>query len=185
MKSSTPDSAAIAPAVSGLSPVIMTVRMPILRNCAKRSLIPPLTMSLSSMTPSVCRSSATTSGVAPRRETSSTAFVTACGNTPPAGFDKTLNRLRRAFANADRRPRSVRVKIDAAHARLRRERHERRLQLVHFARAQSEFFFRQHDDAAAFRRFIGERAELRRARQITFFNARRDDETRPPCDCPA
>ncbi|MNK90396.1 hypothetical protein D3C87_1104470 [compost metagenome] len=47
MKSSTPASAAIAAAVNGLSPVIMTVRMPILRSSAKRSLIPPLTMSLS------------------------------------------------------------------------------------------------------------------------------------------
>ncbi len=45
-KSSTPDSAAIAAAVSGLSPVIMTVRMPIRRNSAKRSRMPPLTMSL-------------------------------------------------------------------------------------------------------------------------------------------
>ena len=53
MKSSTPASAAIAAAVSGLSPVIITVRMPILRSCAKRSLIPPLTTSFSSITPSV------------------------------------------------------------------------------------------------------------------------------------
>ena len=47
MKSSTPASAAMAAAVSGLSPVIITVRMPILRSCAKRSLMPPLTTSLS------------------------------------------------------------------------------------------------------------------------------------------
>ena len=44
-KSSTPDSAAIAAAVSGLSPVIITVLMPIARRWAKRSLMPPLTMS--------------------------------------------------------------------------------------------------------------------------------------------
>ena len=44
-KSSTPDSCAIAAAVRGLSPVIMTVRMPIARKRAKRSLMPPLTMS--------------------------------------------------------------------------------------------------------------------------------------------
>ena len=36
-KSSTPASAAMACAVSGLSPVIITVRMPIARSCAKRS----------------------------------------------------------------------------------------------------------------------------------------------------
>ena len=66
MKSSTPASAAMAAAVSGLSPVIITVRIPILRNCAKRSLIPPLTTSLSSIVPSVIMSEATTSGVPPR-----------------------------------------------------------------------------------------------------------------------
>ena len=53
----------------------------------------------------------------------------------------------------------MRVKIDAAHAGLRGERNERGVQLVHFARAQSEFLFRQHDDAAAFGRFIGERTQ--------------------------
>ena len=49
MKSSTPASAAMAAAVSGLSPVIITVLIPILRSCANRSLIPPLTTSLSSI----------------------------------------------------------------------------------------------------------------------------------------
>ena len=45
-KSSTPASAAMAAAVIGLSPVIMTVRMPMRRSSAKRSRMPPLTMSL-------------------------------------------------------------------------------------------------------------------------------------------
>ena len=45
-KSSTPDSSAMALAVSGLSPVIMTVRMPIARISANRSAMPCLTMSL-------------------------------------------------------------------------------------------------------------------------------------------
>ena len=44
-KSSTPASAAMAAAVIGLSPVIITVRMPIWRNSAKRSRMPPFTMS--------------------------------------------------------------------------------------------------------------------------------------------
>ncbi len=44
-KSSTPASFAIDAAVSGLSPVIITVLMPIARSCAKRSRMPPLTMS--------------------------------------------------------------------------------------------------------------------------------------------
>ena len=45
-KSSTPASAAMAAAVVGLSPVIMMVRMPMRRSSAKRSRMPPLTMSL-------------------------------------------------------------------------------------------------------------------------------------------
>ena len=45
-KSSTPDSSAMARAVRGLSPVIMTVRMPIARISANRSAMPSLTMSL-------------------------------------------------------------------------------------------------------------------------------------------
>ena len=74
--SSTPDSAAIAAAVSGLSPVIMTVRMPMARSCAKRPLIPPLTTSFSRMVPRTSRPSATTSGVPPWRDTSSTVLAT-------------------------------------------------------------------------------------------------------------
>ena len=51
-KSSTPASAAMAEAVIGLSPVIITVRMPSRRISAKRSRMPPLTMSLRWTTPS-------------------------------------------------------------------------------------------------------------------------------------
>ena len=45
-KSSTPASAAMVRAVSGLSPVIMMVRMPMARSSSKRSRIPGLTVSL-------------------------------------------------------------------------------------------------------------------------------------------
>ena len=71
-KSSTPASAAIAAAVSGLSPVIMTVRMPIRRSWAKRSRMPGLTMSFKWITPSRRRSRATRSGVPPVLEMRST-----------------------------------------------------------------------------------------------------------------
>jgi hypothetical protein len=70
-KSSTPASAAIAAAVIGLSPVIITVRIPILRSSAKRSLMPPLTMSLRWTTPSRRPSRSTASGVPPDLATSS------------------------------------------------------------------------------------------------------------------
>ena len=75
-KSSTPASAAMAAAVSGLSPVIMMVLMPIARISAKRSLMPLLTMSFSSITPSARSPSVTISGVAPRRAISSAMRLT-------------------------------------------------------------------------------------------------------------
>jgi len=55
----------MAAAVRGLSPVIITVLMPMPRSSAKRSLMPPFTMSLSWMTPRAWAPSATTSGVPP------------------------------------------------------------------------------------------------------------------------
>ncbi|CPU18192.1 Uncharacterised protein [Mycobacteroides abscessus] len=51
-KSSTPASAAICLAVNGLSPVTMTVRIPMARIWAKRSAIPGFTTSESLITPS-------------------------------------------------------------------------------------------------------------------------------------
>ncbi len=50
-KSSTPASAAMVLAVRGLSPVIITVRMPMARRRSKRSLMPGLTTSFSSTRP--------------------------------------------------------------------------------------------------------------------------------------
>ena len=82
MKSSTPASAAMEAAVRRLSPVIITVLMPIWRSSAKRSRMPALTMSFSSTTPSTRSLSDTTSGVPPLRATSSTAADTASGNLP-------------------------------------------------------------------------------------------------------
>ena len=64
-KSSTPASAAMAAAVSGLSPVIITERMPMARSCAMRSFMPPFTMSLRCTTPSNRAPSATARGVPP------------------------------------------------------------------------------------------------------------------------
>jgi len=86
-KSSTPDSSAMALAVSGLSPVIITVLMPILRSSANRSEMPSLTMSLRWITPSAravpsCFS-ATTSGVPPAAEMASTICPSSAGGTPP------------------------------------------------------------------------------------------------------
>ncbi len=82
-KSSTPASLAIAAAVIGLSPVIITVRMPIARKAAKRCRIPPLTMSLRWMTPSARWRSATTSGVPPLRAMRSTISCSWLDGAPP------------------------------------------------------------------------------------------------------
>ena len=89
-KSSTPASAAMAAAVSGLSPVIITVRMPMARSWAKRSLMPPLTTSFRKITPRVWAPSATTRGVPPWREMLSTAAVTADGKAPPCDSTQAL-----------------------------------------------------------------------------------------------
>ncbi len=66
-KSSTPASVAMAAAVTGLSPVIITVLMPMARKAAKRSLMPGLTTSLRWMRPSNVPLSATANGVPPVR----------------------------------------------------------------------------------------------------------------------
>ena len=83
-KSSTPASAAMALAVKGLSPVIMTVLMPIARSRSKRSRMPPLTTSLRCTTPSARPSSATTSGVAPSLAMRSMSRVSSAGSESPA-----------------------------------------------------------------------------------------------------
>ena len=83
MKSSTPASDAIAAAVKGLSPVIITLLIPILRKSARRALISGLTISLRCTTPKIASSSATHNGVPPWRAISSIFFVIASGTLPP------------------------------------------------------------------------------------------------------
>ena len=61
----------------------MTVLIPIVRSSAKRSRIPPLTMSLRWITPSTRDPSATTSGVAPPLAIRSTLARTLSSNAPP------------------------------------------------------------------------------------------------------
>ncbi len=82
-KSSTPASLAIEAAVSGLSPVIMTVLMPMARSAANRCRMPPLTMSFRWITPSARVRSATTSGVPPARAIRSTMLCSSGEAAPP------------------------------------------------------------------------------------------------------
>ena len=72
-----------------------------------------------------------------------------------------LHGLRRAFADTHRGFAVGGGNLDATHAGLRGEGDELGVQLVHLARAEVELFLRQDDDAAAFGRLVGERAELR------------------------
>ena len=162
-KSSTPASAAMAAAVSGLSPVIITVLMPMRRSSAKRSRMPPLTMSFElDDAEHRARRRRTTSGVAPSFATRSTIGAhLAAARVPPSAPHVGLDRVGRALA--DLAP----VQVDAAHPRLRGERHEAwRPSLLDVALAEAVLLLGQHDDAAALRRLVGERGELRRVGQL-------------------
>ncbi len=147
-KSSTPASAAIAAAVIGLSPVIMTVRMPIRRSSAKRSRMPPLTMSLSWTMPSRRPSRATASGVPPALAISS---AMACSSRTTS----VLLRMATAALPRNRRQRGADIgkhgidraladrrafDIHAAHARLGGEGHEGRLAGSAISRPRMPYF---------------------------------------------
>ena len=68
-------------AVTGLSPVIITVRRPMRRKSAKRSFTPGLTTSFRWMTPISLPFSAQAKGVPPAREMRSTAATTSVGTS--------------------------------------------------------------------------------------------------------
>ena len=171
-KSSTPTSAAMAAAVRGLSPVIITVRMPIRRSSPKRSRMPPLTMSLRCTTPSRRRSRATASGVPPdlrdplgdahqlarrrvegsrcRRHSKRRRTGTTCGQrAAEAGVVPDMRQDRVDRALADR----AAFDVDAAHPRLRAERREVSAQRRCRARAarRSAWRARRSSDPRAFR----------------------------------
>ena len=112
------------------------------------------------MTPSVFAPSATTSGVPPCWAISSTDSRTSAGNAAALLADESLDALRGAFANLPA------VQVDAAQPRLSRERNERRAQVVHVSPAQAVLLLGQHDDAAAFGRFVGQRSKLGRIGQV-------------------
>ena len=82
--SSTPASAAMVAAVSGLSPVTITVRTPIRDSCAKRGRSPGLRVSFRCTTPNTRPLRATTSGVPPARATRSTMALSSAGSASPA-----------------------------------------------------------------------------------------------------
>ncbi len=74
-------------AVTGLSPVIITVRRPMRRRSAKRSFTPGLTISFRWMTPISLPFSLTARGVPPERAMRSTAAMTSGGTSLDARPD--------------------------------------------------------------------------------------------------
>ncbi len=179
-KSSTPASAAIAAAVSGLSPVIITVLMPMRRSSAKRSLMPPLTMSLSSITPRTCSPSATTSGVRPAARNVLDGFS-------HRGRHLAALRLRHSARSHRRRPcgscvrRGRRRSSASARRTARTWRRARRSSRSRKPKRR----LRQHDDAAALGRLVGERSELRRIGEVARAPRRAPAGTPSPGGCPA
>ena len=170
-KSSTPASSAILAAVSRLSPVTMTVRMPIARSRSKRSRMPSLTTSLSSMTPSTCASRATASGVEPWRAMRSSSAASSGGAWPPSSLDPAQDRVAGALAQA------AAVDVDAAHARLGGERDELALQRGDVVLADA-VLLGEHDDRAALGRLVGERGHLRGLGQLGLGDAGHRHERR-------
>ena len=136
----------------------MMVLIPIRRSSAKRSLIPPLTMSLSWTTPSTLRAL----GDDERRaallgdRVDARAHLGGERRRPWRATYASIG-VGRALADLAPCPRAV----DAAHPRLRGERDERRLERVHVALADAVPLLREDDDAPPLGRLVGERRELR------------------------
>ena len=162
-KSSTPDSSAITAAVTGLSPVIITVRMPI--GAARRSarFMPPLTMSFRCTTPSTQLSWATTRGVPPDCATPCTMRVEFARRLSAVLCDEALDRVGGTLAEA------AAVEIDAAHPRRGREGDE--LVLAELLLAEPEALLGEDDDRASLGRLVGERRELCGLREIELVDA--------------
>ena len=170
-KSSTPASSAITAAVSGLSPVIITVRMPMARIWSKRSRMPPLTMSLRWMTPRA-RSSI---GHGQRRAALARDLrqrrLELGRHLPAVLTDPGEHRV--AGALADR----VAVEVDAAHARLRGELDELGVLRVDVPAADAELLG-QHHDGAALGRLVGQRGELGGVGELLHGDSRHGEELR-------
>ena len=156
----------MAAAVRRLSPVTMTVLMPICRSSAKRSRIPPLTMSRSSTTPSTRRAFGDHQRrrALPRRLVDDPADRR--GPRAALGLDEAPDRVRRALAQA------AALEVDAADARLGRELVKRVRETREVAAAQLESLLGEHHDRPALRRLVGERRELGDVREVLLRDAR-------------
>ena len=181
-KSSTPASRAMDCAVSRLSPVIITVRMPIFRSSAKRSAMPGLTTSLRWMTPSTRPDSATSNGVPPSAEISSAAASDSAGTVPPCSTTQRGHRGDGALADgpvAGRRSTGVGAGRSIPLIRVLAENSmtvpSRPAALrpvpVDLVPGPAEL-----DDRTALRCFVGQAGRQRRRRQLVGVDPRRGDQ---------
>ena len=181
-KSSTPASLAIAAAVSGLSPVIITVRMPIAR---KRGEALPHAALDDVLEVDRRRApgarSATTSGVPPAAGDALDDRLQLGGDgAPPLPVHVGDDGVGRALA--DLAP----VEVDARHARLRGERARTTASCrAELAPAQAVALLGEHDDRAALGRLVGQRGQLRGLGQLALARRRPPAGTRSPGGCRA
>ena len=176
-KSSTPASWAMVAAVRGLSPVIITVRMPMERISANFSWMPSFTTSLSSMTPRMTGPSATTSGVDPARETRSTMGSRSEGTVPALLDHPLLHRVGRTLA--DLAP----VEVEPGHAGRGRERHEH-VPGLEVALPDVEALLGQDHDGAPLGRLVGQRRQLGRVGELALAVVADRDRSPTPSGCP-
>ena len=172
-KSSTPASAAIAAAVSLLSPVIITVRdahaAQFREALADAALDDVLELDHAERARAIGHHQRR---ARPGARRSRPRAAASGGSAPPCAVQPWLDRIGRALADL------AAVEVDAAHARLRAEGDELRAERLHVAPANAVLLLGQHHDRAAFGRLVGQRGQLRRIGQLRGADARRRDEAR-------
>ncbi len=175
-KSSTPASLAIAAAVRGLSPVIITVRMPIARKRSKRSAMPVLTTSLRWMIPSRRAPSATASGVPPESPMRLAMRAQIVRDLAALLLDEAHHGVDGALAHG-----APARQVDAAHARLRRERDERAAAPVD--RRRTHLLGDEGDDRSPLGRLVGQAGQLGGGGQVLDAHVAAAAAARSPCGC--
>ena len=171
MKSSTPASEAMAAAVIGLSPVTITVLMPIARSAAKRV----LDVGLHDVLEMDDAEQSAVLGDRQRRAARVRAMrSTACRNSPGA-LDRQAD-LRMASTASTAPLRMLRPSRSTPEIRVCAENGTNRVVGDYVGLRKSVVALGQRDDRAAFRRLVGERRQQRRFREVALRHAGDRDE---------